>query len=426
MTKKLTRSVVGLGAVVALVATLGACSSPGGDGGEGGVTDLTFTWWGDAKRADITNEALAIFNKEHPDIKVTGTFSDWNSYWQKRATEAAGGGLPDVIQMDLSYIREYGQRGVLLDLSPYLDKGIDMSGFNPTLLPSGQIGDATYGVPTSTTDPAFFYNPAVLEATGVELPQADQSWADFKKFIEDVTAAGGGSYYGADDYTGSFKLFTMYLLQNGKKAFTDDGELGFTKDDMAAWWHSVDELRAEKAFFPPERATEVQPNSPFQSGEVAAGFAWSNFLASYTESTKQEQLDVLPIPFDDPSDSGMYTNAAMLMSAAKTTKHPEAVATFIDFWVNSPEVSKLFGTTRGMPATESAAAGTEFNAIDTQVQQYQESIADLITPAGAPPAIGFGSLETEFINLNSAINYGTVSVEDAVDQWFAKAGATQQ
>ncbi|MGO2541538.1 MAG: ABC transporter substrate-binding protein, partial [Specibacter sp.] len=124
---------------VAATALLSACGKSDGGGGGGTAenpTVVNYTWWGNDDRAERTNKAIALFNEKNPTIKVVGTFSDWAGYWQKRATEAAGGGLPDVMQWDLSYLRDYAQRNQLLDLS---DVGIDMSGFEKTLLPSGKV-----------------------------------------------------------------------------------------------------------------------------------------------------------------------------------------------------------------------------------------------------------------------------------------------
>ncbi len=127
---------------VAATALLTACGGSDGGGSAGTVekpTVINYTWWGNDDRAERTNKAIALFNEQNPTIKVVGTFTDWAGYWQKRATEAAGGGLPDVMQWDLSYLRDYAQRNQLMDLS---DVGIDLSGFESTLLPSGKVSDA--------------------------------------------------------------------------------------------------------------------------------------------------------------------------------------------------------------------------------------------------------------------------------------------
>ena len=55
--------------------------------------------------------------KANPGVKISGQPGEFNSYWDKLATQTAGGTAPDIIQMDMAYIAEYGTRGALLDLA---------------------------------------------------------------------------------------------------------------------------------------------------------------------------------------------------------------------------------------------------------------------------------------------------------------------
>ena len=142
-------------------AALAACGAPASQtGSAANPVTITYTWWGNDDRAERTRKAIAVFEQKNPDVKVNGNFTDFAGYWQKRATEAAGGGLPDVMQWDLSYLRDYAQRNQLLDLGTVK---INTDAFDKTLLPSGQIRGKTYGIPTSTNAFAVYYDPAKLE-----------------------------------------------------------------------------------------------------------------------------------------------------------------------------------------------------------------------------------------------------------------------
>jgi multiple sugar transport system substrate-binding protein len=143
----------------ASAAALAACGAPAPSqtGSAENPVTINYTWWGNDDRAERTRKAIALFESKNKDIKVNGNFTDFAGYWQKRATEAAGGGLPDVMQWDLSYMRDYGQRNQLLDLGTVK---IDTSAFDKSLLPSGQIRGKTYGIPTSTNAFAVYYDPA--------------------------------------------------------------------------------------------------------------------------------------------------------------------------------------------------------------------------------------------------------------------------
>ena len=164
----LTTVAVGTASAAALAACgTGSSTSAGETGSAENPVTINYTWWGNDDRAERTRKAIALFEEKNPDIKVNGNFTDFAGYWQKRATEAAGGGLPDVMQWDLSYLRDYGQRNQLLDLGTV---NINTDAFEKSLLPSGQIKGKTYGIPTSTNAFAVYYDPAKLASLGIAEP----------------------------------------------------------------------------------------------------------------------------------------------------------------------------------------------------------------------------------------------------------------
>src|SRR5689334_5111369 len=60
--------------------------------------DLRFIWWGGQLRADITTQVIQLFVAAHPEVNFTYEFLSFNDYWLLLPAQAAGGGLPDVMQ----------------------------------------------------------------------------------------------------------------------------------------------------------------------------------------------------------------------------------------------------------------------------------------------------------------------------------------
>ncbi|MCI2238149.1 extracellular solute-binding protein [Paenibacillus sp. TRM 82003] len=403
---------------------LAACGGGSGETAADGPVSLDYTWWGSQDRADRMTKAIAAFEASHPDIDINPNFSDFEGYWQKRATEAAGGGLPDVMQFDLSYLRQYAERGALLDIAE-LGDAVDTSTIEETLLPSGQIDGATYGVPISTNALGHFYNPAILEQAGVAAPTGDMTWDEYDAWIREVTEKSPEGVFGSGDYTSTFWLFDMYLRQQGKQAVTEDGEIGFTKAELKEWWESPADLRQDGSLISAERTTQLDPKSPFGANETASEFSWDNFLAGYLTDTGAEKLEIVAPP-TDTGDRGLFLKASMLYAIGANTENPEAAAEFVDFMVNDPEVGAIFGTSRGIPASETQREGATFEGADAQIVAYEESIADELGESPAPLPIGFGTLESNFKRLASDVNYGRYTVDEAVDQWFAEAESALQ
>ncbi|MFF1881131.1 ABC transporter substrate-binding protein [Pseudarthrobacter sp. NPDC058196] len=406
----------------ASAAALAACGNGGSSSGQTGSAEkpvtINYTWWGNDDRAERTRKAIALFESKNPDIKVNGNFTDFAGYWQKRATEAAGGGLPDVMQWDLSYLRDYGQRNQLLDLGTVK---IDTSAFEKSLLPSGQIKGKTYGIPTSTNAFAVYYDPAKLASLGIAEPTGKWTWSEFQAFLKEVGDKGNGTLYGSTDFTGVWWQFNIWLRQKNIQAFTSDGKLGFSKDDLKTWWNLNSKLRGTQAIVPEDRVTQLKPKSPFGSNVSAAEVTWDNFMAGYLADSGAKQLKLAPVPSDDPNNLGLFLKPSMLMVASAKTKFKDAAARFIDFMVNDPEVGQIFKTSRGVPASKTQRDGTTFDGADKLVVDYEKSIEQYLKDAPEPPIVGFGTLEASFGRIASDLNYGKLTVDGAVDAWFKEA-----
>ena len=406
----------------ASAAALSACGNGSGSSGQTGSADkpvtINYTWWGNDDRAERTRKAIALFESKNPDIKVNGNFTDFAGYWQKRATEAAGGGLPDVMQWDLSYLRDYGQRNQLLDLGTVK---INTDAFEKSLLPSGQIKGKQYGIPTSTNAFAVYYDPAKLASLGIAEPTGKWTWSEFQAFLKEVGDKGNGTLFGSTDFTGVWWQFNIWLRQKNIQAFNGDGKLGFSKDDLKTWWNLNSKLRGTQAIVPEDRVTQLKPKSPFGSNVTAAEVTWDNFMAGYLGDSGAKELKLVPVPSDDPNNLGLFLKPSMLMVASAKTKFKDAAARFIDFMVNDPEVGQIFKTSRGVPASKTQRDGTTFDGADKLVVDYEKSIEQYLKDAPEPPIVGFGTLEASFGRIASDLNYGKLTVDGAVDAWFKEA-----
>ena len=78
-------------------------------------------------RHKTTQKVIDAYQKDHPNVTINGEFGEWSGYWDKLATTVAANDAPDIIQMDEKYLREYADRGALLDLKKA--EGLDTAEF---------------------------------------------------------------------------------------------------------------------------------------------------------------------------------------------------------------------------------------------------------------------------------------------------------
>ena len=100
-----------------------------------GNVSMTFTWWGNQTRNERTQAALDLYSEQNPGVTFDTQPAEWNDYWTKLSTLAAGNSLPECLQMDYSYLAQYVAADLLVDLTPYVEDGtLDVSNVSQSIL----------------------------------------------------------------------------------------------------------------------------------------------------------------------------------------------------------------------------------------------------------------------------------------------------
>jgi multiple sugar transport system substrate-binding protein len=420
--RMLKRSMTVLAAVLALGVTLTTAACGGGDGGKvaDGPVTLRYSWWGNADRATLMQKAIDLFQTKNPDIKVTGSFQEFEAYWQKMATETAGGNAPDVFQMDFAYLREYADRKALYDLGK-AGGALKVDDLLPGLETAGQVAGKRYGVPVGANTWAYIYNPALYAKAGIPEPKAGWTWEEYRTTIQTIFQKTGT--YGGGAYSGTYYNLELQLRQEGGQLYTEEGKLGFDKARLAKFFAEGKALHDAKTVLPVEKGVQIKPKHALELDLIAGDLGWDNFMARYDAATKAE-LKLGPVPTSSPQLTGQYLKPAMLLSASAKTKHTEAAAKLISFMVNDPEAGAIFGANRGLPATNAQRKAVKLEGPLAVVAAYEDGLKSSLAKTPPAPPKGAGALEQEFIRINEELLYSRISVDQAVSQFFTEAQET--
>src|SRR3954451_5574176 len=223
-------------AVAATSMGLTACGGGGSGGGSSnGSANLQFAWWGNPVRNKNTAAAIAAYTKAHPNVKISPQPGEFSTYWDKLATQTAGNKAPDIIQMDMAYIAEYGKRGALLDLSKH---GADTSKFVEGSVDSGKIEGKLVGVNAGINTPTILANPKIFERAKMQMPD-DKTWTwdQVKELASELSAKAGNGIVGMGVFFNDAML-SAFLRQHGKELFTENG-VAFAAPDVVPWFQMV-------------------------------------------------------------------------------------------------------------------------------------------------------------------------------------------
>jgi multiple sugar transport system substrate-binding protein len=411
---------VGLAAAGATVGFAGCAPARSSKGGGGGSKSLAVAWWGNPTRNKNTAAAIAAYAAAHKGLTVTGQPGEFSTYWDKLATQVAGGSAPDLIQMDVTYISEYGGRGALLDLGAH---GAEVSKFAQGTVDSGKVGGKLYGVNLGINTWAVAVNPKIFAKAGIALPDdTTWTWDDLMNVSAEV--AGKTGLYGLTAFFNQEPAFGTFLRQIGKAEFTES-DIAFDAGDAQQFFDLMVKFQKAKAMPPAAALTE-------DAGKSLDQMAFGTNKAALTGGVNSNQVEAVnnasgsamkllraPSMTGKAADRKAWYKASMLWSVSSKTKDPQAAVDLVNWWVNSPECANINLAERGIPAnTEILAAITP--KLSPAQQGVAKFLADIKPELATPPVNapkGGGKLANMLLRYETDVLFGRTSTKDAATKF---------
>lgn len=173
--------------------------------------------------------ADAEFAEYYPNIQLNYVLRPTpDTYQQIQLAAVAGGGLPDISNVEDSHLRQFLELGILYDLTdrvePYLPL---MNEFK-----WGHVeGDGRYyGMPNDSGPVALFYRRDVFEQAGVD-PESIQTWADYYEAAKVIKAATGLPMWQQATARNNARLFEILMWQRGTGYIDADGNVILDRDE---------------------------------------------------------------------------------------------------------------------------------------------------------------------------------------------------
>lgn len=390
--------------------------------------ELRFAWWGSQGRHDRTMKAIEKFQSLHPNIVIKPEYSAWEGYWEKLSTQVAGSNAPDIMQMSILYIKEYSERGVLGDLTPYVDKELKTDGLNKDILKNqGTVGGKLTGVPVSDNASVMFVNKEMFKQAGVEPPKVDMTWEELFAKARELKGKLGDQVYGLFDAATTLEGFMYYLFSQGDVLYKDN-RLGYQDDNLKKWLQMWEDARKE-GLAPPANLTasflpiaNADPNKDAMlKGNVAImGPTWVALYAAY-ENIMKDKVDMIAYP--KAAKTGSVLQTAMFLTASAKSKHPKEAAMFIDFLINSEEAASILETERGLPDNKKMRdfLGAKFTERDKKMVAMLEHVSGIQPSWYDAGPKGAGEVTKLFEQVVQKHQFGKASIDEVVAEFRREA-----
>lgn len=181
-----------LAILLSAVLGLAACTALA----ESSETPVTINFWHhysaqSAENETLMNDLIPKFESENPGIKVNAVSHEWAELHDKILVSASSQSLPDVARLDIAWLPEFQQMGVLVALDQEMPDFSEVAGtLLDSALSTANIGGSHYALPLNTNSKILFYNTAMLEAAGVEVPTTMDEWVEAVRKLSGTNANG--------------------------------------------------------------------------------------------------------------------------------------------------------------------------------------------------------------------------------------------
>ncbi|HYB56599.1 MAG TPA: ABC transporter substrate-binding protein [Alphaproteobacteria bacterium] len=409
-----------------LAATALACGSPAG-----AAEPVHLSFWYPVDLggglAKVIDGLVADFDKAHPDIQVTPTYTgSYDTTLQKIQAAKMAGTLPDVAVTEISSVPVLGALGAARPLDAliageggkkFLDK------FWPSMLLNCVYDGKVYGIPFQRSTPVMYYNKDAFKAAGLDPDKPPLTWDELVADAEKLTKRDGDrvTQWGLELPLEAFNWFYYALVySNGGQSLSPDGTkaLWDQPPELAAlgFWHDlVNKYKVTPAYTPWNDGPQE-----FAAGKVAMIWHSTGSQAFMRQNVKFAWgLGRIPkhAQFGPPSGGGN------LMLYATDPARQKAAWSFI-VWLSDAKQAARWSIASGYLATN--VASWDLPEMKALVKEHPEVLVTKaqLADAKAEPASAKYAPARDILNaLIKDVLANKAQLEPAVKEAVANANA---
>ena len=201
-------------------------SAPSAEGNSGETVTLTLMRTGTPEVLHgIFDPIIEQFEADHPNIKIDMQDLGWGDAEKTLQTMSASKTLPDVMYHLPATIFDLASKGLILDLTPYVDDELKNDMY-PAMLQAGQYNGKQYMISCGGTGLIMWYNADLFQQAGLNPDAPPKTWAEFLDACKALSAIDGisplGLYASPAGGETSFVFESLFTTEYGGSAWDPD------------------------------------------------------------------------------------------------------------------------------------------------------------------------------------------------------------
>jgi raffinose/stachyose/melibiose transport system substrate-binding protein len=403
-------SAIALPTVIVLAAGLAGCAA--GGGGDGDDVTITIGTWRTEDTVMWEEDIIPVFEESHPGIQVEYAPVDTNDYNAAIQSQVESGTGPDLIMCrPFDVNRQWISSGYFDPLSD-LDA---IASFDDVALTAWTDDTGTpFCVPVASVLAGFYYNKAIFDELGLDIPETQDEFADVLDAIADDGTYAPLALGSADGWQLTYNL----LYQVGPNYWHgEDGRVGLIDGSKkltdADFIEGLTVFDSFKEWLPAgyESITYEDMTQLFTLGQAAI-LPDGSWQITQVTSTGLD-IGVFGAPPAAAGDQRYQQEMADMAFGLNTSSEQKEAATEFLEWLGTEEFQQLyvnklpgFFSMGSTPVSYDNPLAQEFAALKEGAELTSRLALDRLS-AGQPP------LDDEFWRVTQLIYNSGLSPEDA-------------
>ena len=367
-----------------LVLLVGACSEPSSEPADSGAPrTVTFQVSGEAEEVAVYDAVIKAFENVQPNVTVKlTTIAEKDEHLAKLATSFAAGDPPEVFLVNFREYAQFVAQGALEPVEDLLpDAGIDYDDYYPQPIEAFTYDGSLQCMPQNISSLVVYYNRALFKQAGLQRPDADWTWDDFRSYAETLTK---GEVHGLGVEPSIIRAAPFVWGNGGEIVDDDDAPTRFTLDEPSAT-EAVEFITSlvRDGLVPNEEEVTAQDlETRFMAGKIGMLLSSRRDTPSFRE-VQGLDFDVAGLPVGREPAGILHSDAYCLSAGSENLA---AAVDFVAFATGTEGQTLTALAGRTVPSLKSVAESPAF--LDpTQPPQHSQVFLDGIPYIRRTPVI---------------------------------------
>ncbi|MBN9276720.1 MAG: ABC transporter substrate-binding protein [Hyphomicrobium sp.] len=297
-------------------------------------------------------ELKTEFEKANPDITVTyrPAYKEYEDAAQTALRQAITKQLPDVALQAINMQRLFVDRGIAVDISPFIAKEKDWKGdgFSDSMMALGTFNGKPYGLAFAVSTPIIYFNEDLVVKAGGDPNNFPKTWDGIIELANKIKALGNDTVglYHSWQITGNWLWQALVFSHGGAMMSADEKAVAFNGD---AGQRSIELLgRLVREGNMPDLAHEAA-RSTFFAGKMGIWTESTSLLRVADDSVGGRfkwRTATFPVP---GPNAKLPTGGAAALMFASTPEKQAAAWRFMKFITGAEGATMMVKGTGYMP-----------------------------------------------------------------------------